>query len=110
VADLSLMGKPLWRTAHPGDPLRQWSDAVAERRGNRVAVIALARRMAGVLWAMWRDGHVYDPAPLAKIQAQGVRRAAQTLEFQAAALERAARKRHFGRRSVCSSSPEVTTN
>jgi transposase len=100
----------LWRTADPGDPLRQWSDAVAERRGNRVAVIALARRMAGVLWAMWRDGHVYDPAPLAKSQAQGVRRAAQTLEFQAAALERAARKRHFRRRSVCSSSPEVTTN
>jgi hypothetical protein len=23
--------------------------------------VALARKLAGVLWAMWRDGTVYDP-------------------------------------------------
>ncbi len=97
----------LWRTADPGDPLRQWTDAVAQRRGKRVAVIALARRLAGVLWAMWRDGTVYDPAPLAISQARGVRRAAQTLEVRAGALERAARKRPFNRRSR--SAAEVAT-
>jgi hypothetical protein len=96
----------LWRTADPSDPLRLWTDGVGERRGKRVAVIALARRLAGVLWAMWRDGSVYDPSPLARSQARGVRRAAQSLEFQAAALERAARKKRF-RRSV-TTSPEVT--
>jgi transposase len=87
----------LWRSADRADPLRQWTDAVAKRRGKRVAVVALARRLAGVLWAMWRDGTVYDPKALASDQARGVRRQAQTLEYQAAALERAARKRSFKR-------------
>jgi transposase len=45
------------------DPLKQWAEGVAERRGKRVAVIALARRLAGVLWAMWRDGTFYDRKP-----------------------------------------------
>jgi hypothetical protein len=26
-----------------------------------VAIVALARRLAGVLWAMMRDGSVYQP-------------------------------------------------
>jgi transposase len=38
------------------NPLRLWADAIVARRGKRVAVIALARRLVGVLWAMWRDG------------------------------------------------------
>jgi transposase len=98
----------LWRTADASDPLRLWTSAVAERRGKRVAVIALARRLAGVLWAMWRDGSVYDPSPLATSQARGVRRAAQSLELQAAALERAARKKRFGRRVATSSEVTIT--
>lgn len=97
----------LWRTADASDPLRLWTDAIAERRGRRIAVIALARRIAGVLWALWRHGTVYDPTHLACSQAGGVRRAAQTLECQAEALERACRKRPFNRRPR-SSSPEVT--
>jgi transposase len=36
--------------------LQRWALRIAERRGKRIAVIALARRLAGVLWAMWRDG------------------------------------------------------
>lgn len=94
----------LWRTAAHDDPLRMWVDAVAKRRGKRVAVVALARRLAGVLWAMWRDGTVYDPHPLANQQATGTRRAAQSLEFHAAALERASRKRCFRRPSTNSRS------
>lgn len=37
-----------------------WSREVEKRRGKQVAVMALARRLAGVLYAMWRDGSAYD--------------------------------------------------
>lgn len=43
-----------------GAPLRAWARAIAARRGNRIAVVALARRLAGILYAMWRDGAPYD--------------------------------------------------
>jgi transposase len=43
------------------DPLHRWGLAVAERRGKMVAAIALARRLAGIMWAMARDGTFYDP-------------------------------------------------
>ena len=36
-----------------------WSDGIAERRGKKVAVIALARRLAGILYAMMRDRTSY---------------------------------------------------
>ena len=74
------------------DPLQRWALAIAERRGKRIAVVALARRLAGVLWAMWRDGTVYDPELVATSGARGLRGAAQKIEFRAAALERAAAK------------------
>jgi hypothetical protein len=37
-------------------PLRPWADGIAQRRGRSVAAVALARRLAGILDAMWRDG------------------------------------------------------
>lgn len=37
-------------------PLRAWAEAIAKRRGKRIAAVALARKLAGVLFAMWRDG------------------------------------------------------
>jgi len=40
--------------------LRAWAHRVAGRRGKKIAVVALARRLAGVLYAMWRDGMPYD--------------------------------------------------
>jgi transposase len=43
------------------DPLHRWVDAVEQRRGTRVAVLALARKLAGILYALWRDGTVYEP-------------------------------------------------
>jgi len=42
-------------------PLRSWAEGVAARRGRKVAVVALARRLAGILYAMLRDGTDYDP-------------------------------------------------
>jgi transposase len=44
--------------------LRGWALRIAARRGNRIAVVALARRLAGILFAMWRDGKPYDAALL----------------------------------------------
>jgi transposase len=44
--------------------LRDWAVKLAARRGKNVAVVALARRLAGILFAMWRDGTSYQPALL----------------------------------------------
>jgi transposase len=41
------------------DPMVLWTNQVAERRGKRIAAVALARKLAGVLFAMWRDGTTY---------------------------------------------------
>ncbi len=40
--------------------LRGWACAITTRRGKRIAAVALARRLAGILFAMWRDGTAYD--------------------------------------------------
>ncbi len=74
------------------DPLALWARAIAQRRGKRIAVVALARRLVGVLWAMWRDNTVYDPERLAHAAVCGLKQQVQTLEQQRRALERAARK------------------
>ncbi|HEX2574017.1 MAG TPA: IS110 family transposase [Polyangia bacterium] len=80
------------------DPLTLWGQMVADRRGKRVAVVALARRLSGVLWAMWRDQTVYEPARVGKPSAQGLERQAQSVKFQAQMMAQAARKvrRQYG--------------
>jgi transposase len=50
-----------WRT-RPHDPMVQWAKTLAERKPKQVAITALARKMAGILYAMWRDGTTYNPA------------------------------------------------
>jgi transposase len=48
-----------WRS--PGGAMfRAWVDRVAARRGRRVAVVALARRLSRVMYAVWRDGVSFD--------------------------------------------------
>jgi hypothetical protein len=39
--------------------LKAWTLGIAARRGKRIAVVALARRLSGILYAMWRDGTEY---------------------------------------------------
>jgi hypothetical protein len=80
------------RQANRDDPLRRWGEAVARRRGKRIAVIAVARRLAGILFAMWRDGRVYDPDALASRSARGLKSNAARINFQAESLQRARRK------------------
>jgi transposase len=53
-----------WRsTGRAG--LRAWVERLAARRGRRVAVVALARRLSRILYALWRDGTTFDAAVLA---------------------------------------------
>jgi transposase len=44
---------------NPADPMITWASKIAERRGIFVAIVALARKIAGVLFAMWRDQAAY---------------------------------------------------
>jgi transposase len=53
-----------WRILRSKQPetatLRAWGLNVAARRGRNIAAVAVARRLAGILYAMWRDGVPYD--------------------------------------------------
>ncbi|MBI4012154.1 MAG: IS110 family transposase [Candidatus Rokubacteria bacterium] len=50
------------RGRHPQtDARRAWATGIAARRGKKIAVVALARRLAGILYAMLRDGTTYAP-------------------------------------------------
>jgi transposase len=52
-----------WAARHSkgGHPMLAWATEVEKRRGKRVAVVALARKLAGILFAIWRDGTAYEP-------------------------------------------------
>jgi transposase len=42
--------------------LQLWAAQIEKRRGKCIATVALARRLAGILYALWRDGTEFDPA------------------------------------------------
>lgn len=44
----------------PHEPLAQWGRRIAERRHKNVAICAMMRKLAGILYAMWRDHRAYD--------------------------------------------------
>jgi len=48
-------------------PLQLWAHRIEQRRGRRTAIIALARKLAGILFALWRDGSVYEGSRGAKM-------------------------------------------
>ena len=48
--------------------LREWADRIARRRGKRIAMVALARKLSGVLFAILRDGSAYDPLKLGGVE------------------------------------------
>jgi transposase len=56
-ATVSMLRVPDPQTA----ALRAWASGIAARRGKKIAVVALARRLAGILFAMLRDGTTYEP-------------------------------------------------
>lgn len=49
----------LRRRSLANSALHEWATGIAARRGSRVAVVALARKLAGILYAMWRDGNTF---------------------------------------------------
>jgi transposase len=53
-----------WRSKKSGT-LHAWVERVAARRGRRIAVVALARRLSRILYALWRDQSVFAAATLA---------------------------------------------
>jgi transposase len=58
-------GWTIMRSRRPEcQPLRSWAEGIAARRGRKVAAVALARRLAGILYAMLRDETDYDPTRL----------------------------------------------
>lgn len=65
----SLLVEAAWRILRTKQPaaagLRAWAEQIAARRGRSVAAVALARRLAGILYAMWRDGRDYRGLRLA---------------------------------------------
>src|SRR5271154_1280321 len=48
------------RRARGKHPMVDWSLEVEKRRGKRIAIVAFARKLAGILFALWRDGTLYS--------------------------------------------------
>ena len=48
-----------------------WARRLAQRRGRPVAAVALARKLAGILFAMWRDGTSYQSKRGAEVVQHG---------------------------------------
>lgn len=51
----------VWRSGRGSATLHAWVHRLADRRGKRIAIVALARRLARILFAMWRDGRDFQP-------------------------------------------------
>src|SRR5262245_25223411 len=71
----SLLVQAAWRLSRSKDArtagLRAWAEGIARRRGRNIAMVALARRLARILFAMWRDGVAYDGARIRPTSRRG---------------------------------------
>ncbi len=47
-------------------PLVLWAAKIQDRRGRQIATVALARKLAGIMFALWRDGTTYSPERTAR--------------------------------------------
>jgi transposase len=58
----------------PNEPMVKWALAIAARRNKQVAVVALARKLVGILWVVWSEGAIYQPektaAPAAAVSSK----------------------------------------
>jgi transposase len=80
------------RNQDENDPLYRWVKHIQQKRGGKIAAVALARKLSTILYAMWRDNTVYDGVKEARASIRGIRRAYQTEQLRAVALEYAAAK------------------
>jgi transposase len=62
------LGQACWNACRwqPHDPLVRWAKQVADRRGRAISIVAMTRKLAGILYALWRDGTTYNPLRLRK--------------------------------------------
>ena len=92
----AMLVQSAWQMLRSGakeDPLYRSGESTSRQvRGKKIAVVALARKLAGVLWAMCRDGTVYDAALQAREISKGLKQDAQSTELRAQAMARAAAK------------------
>ena len=88
----SLLVQAAWSVMRQrrSDPLKAWGQALAKRGGKRVAAVAVARRLAGILFAMWRDMSAYDREALAGKSARGKRSEAVRTDSTAARIAKTA--------------------
>lgn len=97
----TLLVQAAWFVLQRGDksdPIVMRGRAIAERRGNTIAAVAVARRLACMLWAMWRRGTAYDPVHAATFSADGLEANGAALASQATALRREAKKTEVRRK------------
>jgi len=56
----SMLVEVAWQILRRRNPATEalylWAARIAQRRGKKIAAVALARKLAGILYAMWRDG------------------------------------------------------
>jgi len=65
----------MWRS-RPCDPVVLWARAIADKRGSCIAIVALARKLATVMWSMWKHATVYDPTRASTMRATSTTTAA----------------------------------
>lgn len=73
----SLLMQAAWRVWRLSDPrtehFRTWAQVIPRRRGKKVAMVSLARRLARTLFAMWRNQTEYQPERIRRRQSKAVR-------------------------------------
>jgi transposase len=57
----------VWRSPRGSATLHAWVHRLADRRGKRIAIVGLARRLARILFAMWRDGRDFQAARVSHV-------------------------------------------
>lgn len=66
-----LLVEAAWRVMRSTDPrlapLQQWTARIIARRGRRVGAVALARRLATLLYTLWRTGTPYCGPRVARV-------------------------------------------
>ncbi len=76
----------------PDDAIQIWGQSLLAKIGRPKTVIAIARRLAGVLWAMWKKRTVYEPVLAAEASRRGVEMDAETRRALADKLDAAKKK------------------
>jgi transposase len=67
----ALLTEAAWNTVGSNDPkalpIKEWFHRLEQRHGAGKAIIAVARRLAGILYALWRDNSTFElrePRPM----------------------------------------------